>query len=292
MPESKRYIKTCIQKINQKEEKMKSWKDKTIFFTGGSRGIGLAIGQKMALDGANIVIAAKTVERHPKLDGTIFTAAESIQKLGGKVLPVECDVRDELAIKNAVKKAAHHFGGIDAVVLNASSIYLTPTEKTEFKRWNLMHEVILRGSFFTVQECLPYLKNSTQAQILALCPPLNIQPKWLAPYLSYSLAKFGLSMSIMGWAEEFKGQVQVNGLWPKTLIATAAVQNLLGGDVMIDRSRKPEIVAEAASWILKGSSETGKIYLDEDIIKGQLGLDPNSYAVNPAVKPALDIYVD
>ncbi|MCB0370997.1 MAG: SDR family oxidoreductase [Bdellovibrionales bacterium] len=271
---------------------MKSLKNKTIFVTGGSRGIGLAIAQRAAKEGANIVIAAKTVERHPKLDGTIFTAAESITSQGGKALPVECDIRDELAIKKAVQKAADHFGGIDILLLNASAIFLTPTEKTEFKRWNLMHEVILRGSFFAVQNCLPYLKKSEEAHILALCPPLNTQPKWLAPYLAYSLAKFGLSLSITGWAEEFKNQISVNGLWPKTLIATAAVQNLLGGDTMIQKSRKPEIVAEAAHWILTGKSESGKLYLDEDIISKELKLDPQIFAVNPKEEPALDIYVN
>jgi citronellol/citronellal dehydrogenase len=271
---------------------MKSLKGKTIFITGGSRGIGLAIAQKAALEGANIIIAAKTVERHPKLDGTIFTAAESINKLGGKAFPVECDIRDELAIKHAVQKGADHFGGIDILLLNASSIFLTPTEKTEFKRWNLMHEVVLRGSFFTVQNCLPYLKKSKEPHILALCPPLNIQPKWLAPYLAYSLAKFGLSLSVTGWAEEFKNQIPVNGLWPKTLIATAAVQNLLGGEAMIQKSRKPEIVAEAAHWILTQNSVSGQLYLDEDIIVNELKKDPNSFAVNPNEKPALDIYVN
>ncbi len=271
---------------------MKSLKNKTLFLTGGSRGIGLAIAQKAAQEGANIVIAAKTVERHPKLDGTIFTAAESISNLGGTALPIECDIRDEQAIKNAIHKAVDQFGGIDILVLNASSIYLTPTDKTEFKRWNLMHEVILRGSFFTVQNCLPYLMKSKEPHILALCPPLNIEAKWLSPYLAYSLAKFGLSLSVTGWAEEFKNQIAVNGLWPKTLIATAAVLNLLGGESMINKSRKPEIVAEAAKWILTGNSVSGQIYLDEDIIINQLKLDPKSYAVDPRQEPVLDIYVN
>lgn len=271
---------------------MKNLKGKTLFVTGGSRGIGLAIATRAAKEGANVVIAAKTVERHPKLDGTIFTAAEAITKAGGHALPVECDIRDELQIKHAIKKAADHFGGIDILLLNASAIFLTPTEQTEFKRWNLMHEVILRGSFFTVQNCLPYLKKSAEPQILALCPPLNLDPKWLAPYLSYSLAKFGLSLSIKGWAEEFKGKIKVNGLWPRTLIATAAVQNLLGGEKMIQKSRRPDIVAEAAYWILTGDSKSGELYLDEDIITQELKQDPHMYAIDPGVKPAIDIYVD
>lgn len=270
---------------------MKNLKGKTLFITGGSRGIGLAIAQRVAQEGANVVIAAKTVERHPKLEGTIFTAAESIHKMGGQALPVECDIRDEMAIQQAIKKGTEHFGGLDILVLNASAIFLTPTEKTEFKRWNLMHEVILRGSFFTVQNCLPYLKQSSDPQILALCPPLNIESKWLAPYLAYSLAKFGLSLSVKGWAEEFKNKIKVNGLWPKTLIATAAVQNLLGGESMVKKSRRPEIVAEAAHWILTGSSLSGELYLDEDIIVKELKKDPQSFAVDATQDPMPDIYV-
>lgn len=269
------------------------FKNKTYFITGASRGIGLAIGKKLASEGANIVVAAKTVEPHPKLEGTIYTAAEEIKKIGGKVLALQLDVRDENAIQGAMEQAANHFGGIDGVVLNASSIYLTPTEKTESKRFDLMHGVIVRGHFFTVQKAIPFLKKSSQPAILALCPPLHtLSEKWLAPHLAYSLMKYSLSMMVTGWAGEFrKDNIQVNGLWPKTLVATAAVQNLLGGDGAIQRSRKPEIVADAAFEILKNREVSGKYFFDEDLIL-KIGKDPQSYALDPSQKPLPDIYID
>jgi citronellol/citronellal dehydrogenase len=269
------------------------FKNKTYFITGASRGIGLAIGKKLASQGANVVVAAKTVEPHPKLEGTIFTAAEEIKKAGGQALALQLDVRDENAIQAAMEKAAGQFGGIDGVVLNASSIYLTPTAKVESKRFDLMHQVIVRGHFFTVQKALPFLKKSSQPSILALCPPLqNLHEKWLAPYLAYSIQKFSLSMMVKGWAEEFKkDQIQVNGLWPRTLIATAAVQNLLGGDESIKRSRKPEIVAEAAFAILSDRQKTGQFFTDEEIVR-KLGMDPQSFAIDPSAQPIVDIYVE
>ncbi len=269
------------------------FKNKTYFITGSSRGIGLEIGKKLASQGANIVVAAKTTEPHPKLEGTIFTAAEEIKKAGGQALPLHLDIRDENAIQSCMEKAAERFGGIDGVVLNASAIFLTPTDKTEAKRFDLMHQVIVRGHFFTVQKALPYLKKSNSPAILALCPPLqNLHEKWLAPYLAYSLMKFNLSLMVKGWAEEFKKDaIQVNGLWPRTLIATAAVQNLLGGDQSIRKSRRPEIVADAALEILKDPKVTGQYFLDEDIIR-KIGKDPQSYAVDPTQQPITDIYVN
>ncbi|MGE0633193.1 MAG: SDR family oxidoreductase [Pseudobdellovibrionaceae bacterium] len=269
---------------------MKPLQNKVLFITGASRGIGLAIAKRAAADGAKIIIAAKTTEPHPKLSGTIFTAAEEVKQAGGEAFPVVCDIREEESIKKAMTEGAAHFGGIDICVLNASAIYLTKTPETPSRRFDLMHGVIVRGSFLTVQHSLPYLQKSVAPKILALCPPLNLEEKWLAPYLAYSLAKFGLSMSVRGWAGEFKGQIDVNGLWPKTLIATAAVQNLLGGDAAIRKSRKPEIVADAAHWILTQQGVTGNHFLDEDIIK-KIGRDPQSYAVDPNETPAQDIYV-
>lgn len=268
------------------------FKNKTYFITGASRGIGLAIGKKLASQGANIVVAAKTVEPHPKLEGTIHTAAEEIKKAGGQVLALQLDVRDENAVQSCIEKAASHFGGLDGVVLNASAIFLTPTEKTEAKRFDLMNGVIVRGHFFVVQKALPYLKKSSQASILGLCPPLqNLHEKWLAPHLAYSVMKFSLSMMIKGWAEELKkDNIQVNGLWPKTLVATAAVQNLLGGDEAIKKSRKPEIVSDAAFEILKNRSLSGQFFLDEDLII-KMGRDPQSYGIDPTQKPIQDIYV-
>ena len=269
------------------------FKNKTYFITGASRGIGLAIGKKLASQGANIVVAAKTVEPHPKLEGTIHTAAEEIKKAGGKVLALQLDVRDENAIQTAMEKSADHFGGIDGVILNASAIFLTPTDKTETKRFDLMHGVIVRGHFLTVQKALPFLRKSSEASILALCPPLHtMSEKWLAPHLAYSVMKYSLSMMVKGWSAEFKKEnIQVNALWPKTLVATAAVQNLLGGADAIKRSRKPEIVSDAAFEILKNREQTGQFFFDEDVIR-KLGKDPQSYAIDPTQKPIPDIYID
>lgn len=269
------------------------FKNKTYFITGASRGIGLAIAKKLASQGAQVVIAAKTVEPHPRLEGTIHTAAEEIKKSGGKALALQLDIRDENAIQSAMEQAAQHFGGIDGIVLNASSIFLTPTDKTESKRFDLMHGVIVRGHFFTVQKALPFLKKSPQASILSLCPPLNtLHEKWLAPHVAYSLMKYGLSILVKGWAAEFKkDKIPVNALWPKTLIATAAVQNLLGGSDAIKRSRKPEIVSDAAMEILKNREITGQYFFDEDLI-AKAGKDPHSYAIDSTEQPLPDIYID
>ncbi len=268
-----------------------SLKNKTLFITGASRGIGLAIAEKAAAEGANIIIASKTVDPHPKLEGTIHTAAESIKQKGGKALPLQVDVRQEDSIKNAIDQGAQKFGGIDIVVLNASAIILNKTPEITAKQFDLMHNVIVRGSYLTIHHALPYLKKSSSPKILGLCPPLNLEEKWLAPYMPYSLCKFGLSLMIKGWAGEFRAdKIPVNGLWPKTLIATAAVQNLLGGPEAIKKSRRPEIVANAAHWILTQHQDTGSLFLDEDIIV-KMGQNPNDYAIDPTQKPAPDIYV-
>src|SRR5688572_19417861 len=211
-------------------------KGKTVFITGASRGIGLAIGLRAARDGANVVIAAKTAEPHPKLPGTIFTAAEEIEKAGGKALPLVVDVRDEAQIATAVKKAVETFGGIDACVNNASAISLTGTLETPMKRFDLMHQINTRGTFATSQACLPYLLKSANGHILNLSPPLNMEARWFGPHVAYTMAKFGMSLCVLGMAEEFKGRVGVNALWPRTVIATAAVKNLLGGDDVVKAS--------------------------------------------------------
>src|SRR5215213_10638112 len=246
-----------------------SFQNKTVLITGGSRGIGKAIGLRLAKEGANIAIAAKTAEPHPKLEGTIYSAAEEIEKLGVKSLPLQCDIRSEDQIEAAVNKTVETFGGIDILINNASAISLTPTEQTEPKRFDLMMDIEIRGTFFMCRSCIPHLKRSANAHILNLSPPLNLNPKWFAQHLAYTMSKYGMSMIILGLAEEFKkDKIAANALWPKTTIATAAVQNLLGGDFLMQMSRTPEIVAEAAYYILsKPSAEcTGNFFIDEEVL--------------------------
>jgi citronellol/citronellal dehydrogenase len=270
-------------------------KHKTVLITGGSRGIGKAIALRLAKEGANIAIAAKTVEPHPKLEGTIFTAAEEIEKLGVKALPLQCDIRSEEQIADAVSKTVQTFGGIDILINNASAINLTPTEQTEPKRFDLMHGIQVRGTFFMCKACIPYLKKSTNAHILNLSPPLNLNPKWFAQHLAYTMSKYGMSMIILGLAEELKkDRIAANGLWPATTIATAAVQNLLGGDFLIQMSRTPEIVAEAAYHILsKPSTEcTGNFFIDEEVLKQEGIADLGKYSVNPGQELMKDIFLD
>jgi citronellol/citronellal dehydrogenase len=271
------------------------FKNKTVLITGGSRGIGKAIALRLAKEGANIAIAAKTTEPHPKLEGTIFTAAEEIEKLGVKTLPLQCDIRNEEQIENAVHKTVETFGGIDILINNASAISLTPTEQTEPKRFDLMMDIEIRGTFFMCRSCIPHLKKSTNAHILNLSPPLNLNPKWLAQHLAYTIAKYGMSMIVLGLAEELKQhKIAANALWPKTTIATAAVQNLLGGDFLMQMSRTPEIVAEAAYHILRRPSTecTGNFFIDEDVLKQEGVNDFEKYAVNPQQKLMMDIFLD
>ncbi len=247
---------------------MSNLKGKTLFITGASRGIGLAIGLRAARDGANVVIAAKTTEPHPKLPGTIYTAAEEIEKAGGKALPCVVDVRDEAQIAAAVAKAVETFGGIDICVNNASAISLTGTLETPMKRYDLMHSINTRGTFLpAARSALPHLLKAENPHILNLSPPLSMQPKWFGPHVAYTMAKFGMSMCVLGMAEEFKGKVSVNALWPRTVIATSAVQNLLGGDQTMNHSRKPDIMGDAAYGILtKGREFTGNFCVDEDVL--------------------------
>ena len=272
-----------------------SLQNKTVLITGGSRGIGKAIALRLAKEGANIAIAAKTTEPHPKLEGTIYTAAEEIEKLGVKALPLQCDIRYEDQIEAAVNKTVEAFGGIDILVNNASAISLTPTEQTDAKRFDLMTDIEIRGTFFICKACIPHLKKSTNAHILNLSPPLNLNPKWFAQHLAYTISKYGMSMIVLGLAEELKqSKIAANALWPKTTIATAAVQNLLGGDFLMQMSRTPEIVAEAAFHILtRPSTEcTGNFFIDEDVLKQEGIVDFEKYAVNPKQKLMTDIFLD
>ena len=269
--------------------------NKTAFITGGSRGIGKAIAVRLAKEGCNIAIAAKTTEPHPKLEGTIYTAAKDIETLGVKCLPLQCDIRYEDQIQSAVDETVKQFGRIDILVNNASAISLTPTEHTDSKRFDLMMDIEIRGTFFMCKSCIPHLKKSDNAHILNLSPPLNLNPKWFAQHLAYTISKYGMSMIVLGLAEELKkDRIAVNALWPKTTIATAAVQNLLGGDTLMKMSRKPEIVADAAYAILsKPSSEcTGNFFIDEEVLAKEGETDFTKYAVDVSQKLMTDIFLD
>jgi citronellol/citronellal dehydrogenase len=272
-----------------------SLKGKTLFITGASRGIGLAIAVRAARDGANIVVAAKTAEPHSKLPGTIYSAAEEIEAAGGKALPFVVDVREEGQIAAAVHEAVARFGGIDILVNNASAISLTSTLETSMKRYDLMHQINTRGTFATSRACLPELLKAKNPHILNLSPPLNMSPRWFGPHVAYTMAKYGMSMCVLGMAEEFKEQgVAVNALWPRTTVATAAVQNLLGGDEMVRVSRKPEIVADAAWAILTKDSRstTGNFFIDEEVLRGEGVTDFSKYAVDPSQEQLTDLFLD
>ena len=273
---------------------MTSLAGKTLFVTGGSRGIGLAIAKKAAEDGANIVIAAKTDKPHPKLPGTIHTAAEEIEEAGGNALPLVCDIRDDDAVAAAVEQGAEAFGGIDIVVNNASAIALLGTEAVKMSRFDLMHQVNARGTFLVSKTCLPWLRKSENPHILVLAPPLNMVEKWFAPHVAYSMAKYGMSMCVLGMAGEFREDgIAVNALWPRTTIATAAV-NMLGGDELIQHSRKPEIMADAAYIILTRPSRnfSGNFCIDDAVLEDEGITDLSSYAVNPDAPLAPDFFVE
>ena len=273
---------------------MTSLAGKTLFVTGGSRGIGLAIAKRAAQDGANVVIAAKTSEPHPALPGTIHTAAAEIEEAGGKALPLACDIRDDDAVAAAVEHGAKEFGGIDIVVNNASAIALLGTEEVKMSRFDLMHQVNARGTFLVSKTCLPWLKKADNPHILTLSPPLNMLEKWFAPHVAYSMAKYGMSMCVLGMAGEFREQgIAVNALWPRTTIATAAV-NMLGGDELMMHSRKPDIMADAAYVILtKPSREfTGNFCVDDAVLEDEGITDLSGYAVNPDVPLAPDFFVE
>jgi citronellol/citronellal dehydrogenase len=269
-----------------------SLRGKTLFITGGSRGIGLAIALKAAADGANIAIAAKSVEPHPKLEGTIFTAAGEIEQAGGKALALAVDVRDEVAVKAAIDQTAARFGGIDIVVNNASAISLTPVAQTDIRRFDLMHQINARGTFIVSKYALPYLEKAANPHILMLSPPLDMTEKWFAPHTAYSMAKFGMSLVVLGLAGELRGRVAVNALWPRTTIATAAIKNLLGGEAVMRRSRKPEILAHAAWRIFqKPISFSGNFLIDDTFLASEGVSDFDQYRVDPGQALQVDFFV-
>lgn len=273
---------------------MADLKGKTLFITGASRGIGLAIGVRAAKDGANVVIAAKTTEPHPKLPGTIYTAAEQIEAAGGKALPLAVDIRFEDQILAAVEKTVETFGGIDILVNNASAIFLAGTVETPLKRFDLMHQINTRGTFACSQACIPHLKRAKNPHILNISPPLNMDPKWFAPHVAYTMAKYGMSMCVLGMQEELRAdRIAVNALWPRTAIATAAVKNLLGGEQAIRGSRKPEIMADAAHAILTKDSTscTGNFFVDEDVLAAEGVKDFEKYAVEPGAPLMPDFFL-
>lgn len=270
-------------------------KNKTAFITGASRGIGKAIALRLAKEGVNIVVAAKSVTENEKLGGTIFTAAAEIEQAGVKALPVQCDIRDEAQVQNAVAAAVAAFGGIDMVVNNASAISLTQTAETKTNRFDLMYDINVRGTFLVTKNCLPYLAKSGHAHILTLSPPVSTKPKWLGAHVAYTISKMNMSMMAIGWAEEFKNiPVASNALWPRTTIDTAAVRNLLGGQQLADRSRKPEIVADAAYFILSQPPGkcTGNCFIDESVLKENGITDFEQYAVVPGCKLYPDLFLD
>jgi citronellol/citronellal dehydrogenase len=273
---------------------MATLKGKTLFITGASRGIGLAIALRAAKDGANVAIVAKTAEPHPKLPGTVYSAAEEIEKAGGKALPCLTDIRDENQIAEAVKKTVETFGGIDILINNASAISLTGTTATPMKRFDLMFGVNVRGTFACSQACIPHLKKSSNPHILMNSPPLNMETRWFAPHVAYSMAKFGMSQCVLGMAEELKPEgIAVNAIWPRTVIATAAVQNLLGGDATIQGSRKPDIMADAAYAILTKSSRefTGNFCIDEDLLRKEGVTDFTRYQLVPGTPLIPDFFI-
>jgi len=268
---------------------------KTLFITGASRGIGLAIGLRAARDGANVAIAAKTAEPHPKLEGTIHTAAAEIEAAGGKALPLICDIRDEKQVAEAVAETAKTFGGIDICVNNASAISLTPIEQTQPSRFDLMFGVNTRGTFVTTQACLPHLERSDNPHVLMLSPPLDMKPQWFAGHVAYSIAKYGMSLAVLGLAEELKPKgVAVNALWPRSTIATAAIKNILGGDKLMRMSRSPEIISDAAHLIFSQPARnfTGNFVIDDSFLYKVGGVtDFERYRIDPSMPLAPDFFV-
>lgn len=273
---------------------MNSFKHKTFIISGASRGIGKAIALKLASEGANIVIAAKTTEEDPRLDGTIFSAAREIEEAGGKSLAIKTDIRFEEQIEQLVEKTIQRFGAIDGIVHNASAIDLSNTEKLSSKKYDLMFDINVRGSFLLTQKSLPHLKKSENAHILTLSPPLNFDAKWMGSHIAYTLSKYNMTMLMMGWSTEFKPLgISANSLWPKTTIDTAAVRNLLGGEQLAMMSRKPDIVAEAAALILSqpASDCSGNSFIDEDLLRSKGVTDFSQYAVMPGGKLYPDLFL-
>lgn len=273
---------------------MPTLRGKTVFITGASRGIGRAIGVAAAREGANVVVAAKTSAPHPRLPGTIHDAAEEMERAGGKALAVECDIRSEDQIAAAVARAVERFGGIDVLVNNASAIFLAGTLETPMKRWDLMHGVNARGTFATSQACIPHLARAENPHVLMLSPPLSLSPRWFASHLAYTMAKYGMSMCVLGMSEELRDRgIAVNALWPRTVIATAAL-NLLGGDETARHARTPEIVADAALAILRREARgcTGNFFIDEDVLREEGVTDLARYAVQPGEELMPDLFLE
>jgi len=270
------------------------FQNKTAVITGATRGIGKTIAIRLAKEGANIVIAAKSVEENAKLGGTIFSAAKEIEEAGGKALAIQCDIRFEDQIKNVIDKTVEKFAGIDILINNASAISLTTTEQTESKRFDLMHSINVRGTFLVTKACIPYLKKSSNPHILTLSPPLNLDLKWFEKHVSYTLTKYSMSMMTIGWAAEFKkDKIAANSLWPRTTIDTAAVRNLLGGQMLANMSRKPDILADAAWYILQKPSSicTGNLFIDEQVLAKEGITDLEKYSVVPGAKLYNDLFV-
>jgi citronellol/citronellal dehydrogenase len=259
----------------------RSLEGKTLFISGASRGIGLEISLRAARDGANVALIAKTAEPNPKLEGTVYTAAEAIEDAGGQALPIVGDIRDEEQVFSAVADTVERFGGIDVCVNNASAINLSGTEELEMKRYDLMQDINTRGTFLVSKACIPHLRYAENPHVLSLSPPLNLNPKWFGSYAAYAIAKYGMSMCTLGMAEEFREEgIAFNSLWPRTIIATAAVQNLLGGEEAMSRSRKPELVADAAYAIVTRPSRqtTGNFFLAEDVLAEEGVTDLSQYS--------------
>jgi len=272
-----------------------SLKGKTLFITGASRGIGLAIALRAARDGANIAVAAKTAEPHPKLAGTIHTAAAEIERAGGRALPLVVDVRDEANVAAAVRQCAEVFGGIDICVNNASAINLASTEQIDMRRYDLIQQINTRGTFVTTRACVPYLKRAANPHVLTLSPPLDLKPRWFAAHPAYSLSKYGMSLCMLGMAEEYRqAGIACNSLWPRTTIATAAVEFALGGPAMMRRSRKPEIVADAAYLILNRPARecTGRFFIDDAVLYESGVRDFTPYSVEPGGVLLADLFID
>ena len=270
-------------------------RDRTLFISGASRGIGLAIALRAARDGANVALIAKTDKPHPKLEGTVHTAAEQIEEAGGRALPIVGDIRDEQQVEAAVAQAVERFGGIDVCVNNASAINLAGSADLEMKRYDLMQDINVRGTFAVTRACVPHLKRGTNPHILTLSPPISLEPRWLGPHIGYTLAKYGMTLCALGFAAELRDDgVASNTLWPRTLIATAAVQNLLGGDEAMKRSRRPELYSDAAYEVITRPSRecTGNSFLCEDVLAEEGVTDMDKYAYVEGSEPAVDLFVD
>lgn len=273
---------------------MQSLSGKTLLVTGATRGIGKAIALRAARDGANIALLGKTKDPNPKLPGTLDSAASELEAAGGRALACQCDIRFDEQVERAVTSTVERFGGIDILVNNASAISLTDTSHTEMKRFDLMHQVNTRGSFLCAKLCLPYLERATNPHILNLAPPLNFEERWFAPHTAYSISKYGMSLCVLGMAGEFRSRgIAVNALWPKTAIATAAVENLLGGTAVLERSRKPGIVADAAHYVLTQSARevTGNFFVDEEVLRQAGVTDFDQYAMTPGSELMPDFFV-